>query len=185
MDDEDATLTVTLFQDLERWTDAKCARCGQEVCGHQVLYSVFLGLRDSPICSACAARRLERAPLELRDDLDQHLQRRTCYRKAWDEASRQGVPIGLKPACLQDSVSNDFSATRSTEPTDRFARRGSGIRSRRYLGRRNDGVWRPSVGTPNSHGEVGGRAGLEGNCFGPRGSGRPAGLVSSDRKPVG
>ncbi len=99
--EDDARLTVELINDLDRWEGARCHRCQGVCCGHQVLYSVFLGLKDAPVCLCCAAETLERPSAELRKDLDEHLQRRPCYQTAWREATRrEGVECNGPLVCV-------------------------------------------------------------------------------------
>lgn len=90
-----------LLAELQRWTGTACPVCQRPLCGHQVLLSNALGFKSAPHCLTCLAGCLERAVPELREHLAQYIQRRDCYRRAWDEASaREGLPQHPRPACV-------------------------------------------------------------------------------------
>jgi tRNA 2-thiouridine synthesizing protein A len=90
-----------LLRGLERHADAACAACGGRLCGHLVLFSIALGLKDSPRCLACLATGLSRSADELGEQLTDYIQRRECYRNAWEVANRrEGVEPNKYPPCV-------------------------------------------------------------------------------------
>lgn len=91
----------SLLTDLQRLSGTACAVCARCICGHEVLFSVAMGAKDAPRCLGCLARALERTQAELRDDLTDHFQRRTCYGRAWAVAcERENQANTFRPACL-------------------------------------------------------------------------------------
>ncbi len=92
---------LPLLQELARLAGAGCVGCRRELCSHQVLFSIALGFKDAPRCLVCLARGLDRPPLELRDDLYRYIQFRSCYQRAWREASRrEAMDPNRLPTCL-------------------------------------------------------------------------------------
>lgn len=102
MDEEQEQPTEsTLVAELERQLGATCLGCGQPLCGHAVLCSVALGFKSAPRCPACLATGLRRPAGALLDQLTDYIQRRDCYRRAWDVASdRERVPRSARPGCV-------------------------------------------------------------------------------------
>lgn len=92
---------VELQDRVNQWQGAPCGDCGGRLCGHQVLFSIALGVGDRPRCLACLARSLAREADELRDSLLQHFRHRDCYHQVWNTATvhEQGEPTEL-PSCL-------------------------------------------------------------------------------------
>jgi tRNA 2-thiouridine synthesizing protein A len=98
-------LTLPLLRDLERLTGAACPSCAKRLCGHEALTSIALGFKNAPRCLACLARGLHRPVAELASQMAEYVQRRDCYRQAWDVASdREGVRRGKRPSCLKNLV---------------------------------------------------------------------------------
>lgn len=92
---------ASLVAELDRWTGQGCRRCGVSLCGHFVLCSVVLGLKDCPRCPTCLALGLRQPLPELLLRLTEYVQRRECYRTAWTEAcDREGVARTPHPECL-------------------------------------------------------------------------------------
>jgi tRNA 2-thiouridine synthesizing protein A len=109
--EEEEEAVQPLLLELQRWTGTDCPDCRQPLCGHQILLSNALGFKSAPHCLPCLARRLERELGELREHLVQYIQRRDCYRRAWNEASaREGVPSGFQPPCLASGATATAAA---------------------------------------------------------------------------
>ena len=68
----------------------RCCGCDTHYSAREVVFSIFLGLKDAPRCLPCLSRRLERPPGELSSDLLAHIRGRDCYLQAWHEA---GFPV--------------------------------------------------------------------------------------------
>lgn len=99
--EQDDAPETALIDDLERFAAAACVRCGVALCGHAVLSSVALGFRGAPRCVPCLAAGLRKPSPELAEQLMDYVQRRDCYRRAWDIASdREGVSRLPKPTCM-------------------------------------------------------------------------------------
>lgn len=106
-----------LLADLDRLTGRRCQDCAGQLCGHQLLVNLAMGLEDAPRCPRCLARRLERAEDELCEAVCDYLLHRDCYRQAWDAASqREGLPRSERPACLRPRAAGGASA--AVQPTD-------------------------------------------------------------------
>lgn len=99
---EEATARVNaLVSELDRLGGAGCTTCGQRLCGHHVLFSVALGLKNAPRCLRCLAEGMGGTARDLGEQLIQYVQHRDCYRQAWDVASdRERLGRGPRPACL-------------------------------------------------------------------------------------
>ncbi|MCX7700209.1 MAG: sulfurtransferase TusA family protein [Gemmataceae bacterium] len=115
MKSEPTTVHSLMFQ-LERWEGAKCFACRRPLCGHAVLCSVALGLKDTPRCPECLARGLRRPLGELLVQLLNYVQRRECYQAAWAAAcDREGLPRSDRPSCMPPVVAESEI---TTEPGD-------------------------------------------------------------------
>jgi tRNA 2-thiouridine synthesizing protein A len=100
--DDDAT-EPALLADLDRLAGMACMQCGRALCGHVVLCGIALGCKNSPRCLLCLATGLKRPLGELREQLVDYMQRRDCYRRAWNVASdREGQSRGRMPECLRN-----------------------------------------------------------------------------------
>ncbi len=97
-----------LARELDCLTGSGCAGCGHCLCGHLVLCNVALGLKDAPRCLDCLARGLHRSPGALLGELVNYIQRRECFRQAWDLASdREGLDRSPQPVCMPWDASAD------------------------------------------------------------------------------
>jgi tRNA 2-thiouridine synthesizing protein A len=99
-DDENPT-EPALIRDLDRLAGVACSDCSHAICGHEILCSIALGFKDFPRCLSCLAAGL-RQPIDvLRNRLIEYVNRRDCYRSAWDIASdREQLPRQREPSCL-------------------------------------------------------------------------------------
>lgn len=84
-----------------------CSVCGGEYCGHEILFSIALGLGDKPRCASCLAHGMGTPMDQLRDHLRSHFQQRECYGEVWRrENEREGFSRTSPPQCLwPESVS--------------------------------------------------------------------------------
>jgi hypothetical protein len=94
---------LALIRRLEQAKGLSCASCGRQLCAHQTLASIALGLGNTPRCLNCMAASLEQSAEELAGSLFNYFQRRTCYRTAWDWASKEEA-VGSEgiPKCFLD-----------------------------------------------------------------------------------
>jgi len=100
----DSARLAGLLADMERLAGIPCVECGKVPCGHEALFTVALGFKDSPRCAVCLARGLDRPLEELREQLAGHMQHRDCFRQAWEVACRrEGFAPTMRPACLWPS----------------------------------------------------------------------------------
>lgn len=86
---EHVRLVTELRAKLEHVRDQPCPRCGTEPCGHQILFSIALGLADLPFCLDCLAQSVGRDSAELSHHLLEHFARRACYSEVWGELGQQ------------------------------------------------------------------------------------------------
>jgi len=99
--DAEAARATALLHDLDQLSGAGCVVCSRRICGHEILFSVVMGVKNAPRCLTCLAVGLSRSSLELRDQLADHIQHRDCCRQAWDAASeREGLQRNRHPVCL-------------------------------------------------------------------------------------
>lgn len=106
------TTVRSLISELERWEAAECFACRRPLCGHAVLCSVVLGLKNSPRCPECLAKGLRRPVGELLAQLSNYVQRRECYRAAWAAAcDREGLPRSDRPPCLPHTAAGSETTT--------------------------------------------------------------------------
>jgi len=116
--DLDDAQELALIADLDRMAGAACIACGRPLCGHIVLFSVALGFRNAPRCRSCLAAGLRRSAAELAGQLVDYIQRKDCYRRAWDIASdREGVPRSPTPTCIGGSELSVDSADIENSPS--------------------------------------------------------------------
>lgn len=111
---------IAVVGEVAAMTGTPCAVCGTKLCGHQALFSIILGFKNAACCLPCFARHLEQSENELRAQLGELIQRRDCYRQAWDAASRrEGFAPGKEPGCLSNTqASSNSAATVSEEDCD-------------------------------------------------------------------
>ncbi len=108
LEQDDASEPLALLRELEQLSGVGCADCSRRLCGHEVLFSVVLGVKDRPRCLGCLAKGLDRCSAALRDQLAEYVQHRDCYRQAWDIAcEREGVLRSRHPACLWSTPGPD------------------------------------------------------------------------------
>lgn len=105
----DSARLADLLAELKRHARTVCVECGVLPCGHEMLFSIALGFKDSPRCASCLARSLDRPSQELRDQLSDHMQHRDCFRQAWEIAClKEGFEPTPRPKCLWPSeISSD------------------------------------------------------------------------------
>lgn len=82
-DQDDDTLPTRLMHEL---IGGSCALCQQAYSATEAVFSIALGLKNSPRCTKCLALGLNKSIAELRADLMNYINRRECYRKALQEA---------------------------------------------------------------------------------------------------
>ena len=98
--DEDLAAEA-LIEYLNEFTDRKCPGCSHSPCGHELLFSSAMGVKDAPRCLSCLADLFQRDRDELRGHLAAYVRRRDCYWRAWQEANRREGHTGTDlPVCL-------------------------------------------------------------------------------------
>ncbi len=102
MSDQTELKAETPIADLDRLREEHCRGCGAPLCGHHLLFSFVLGLKDAPRCATCLAAALDRDPPGLRVHLVSYIRHRACYRTAWEWT---GAREGPCPAA-QDGASD-------------------------------------------------------------------------------
>lgn len=81
--------------------EKSCGECGRSICGHEILFSIALGMSDSPLCVCCLAASVNRDPRDLSEHLREHFLHRECYGIAWRlENVRERFDADARPACL-------------------------------------------------------------------------------------
>ena len=73
---------------LRRIAGRPCAGCGGRCSAFDCVWSIAVGLGDAPRCLPCLGRGLGREPDDLLAQLIEYVNRRECYRRAWEEAGR-------------------------------------------------------------------------------------------------
>ena len=108
-----------LHLEVGRLTGSACAACSRRLCGHHIVLSILLGLKNAPHCLLCTARQLSRSASEMREQLVQHVRHRECYRRAWENVDTCFKAGARWPTCMQvQSCSEERvepSASRSEE----------------------------------------------------------------------
>ncbi|MEW6304999.1 MAG: hypothetical protein AB1705_16105 [Verrucomicrobiota bacterium] len=119
-DDKGLLTAEKLIDDLRRLRGAKCTECGAPLCGHNLLLSIALSFKNSPRCLRCLAKALQQDATETRDYICAYIQRRDCYRGAWEWACRdEGVAMKIVPACLIPGKEQDGHTARLTADAPR------------------------------------------------------------------
>jgi tRNA 2-thiouridine synthesizing protein A len=101
LDEATKTRAEGLLGDLTRHAASLCASCAARICGHEILFSVGLGLKDAPRCLGCLAQGMNRPIDEFREQLRENLLARDCFRHAWGRAcTLENLPFSERPSCL-------------------------------------------------------------------------------------
>ena len=72
--------------DLHRIAGGRCADCRAAYSARAAVGSIALGFRNAARCWNCLGVRLSRDAAELERQIRDYVQRRDCFRRAWDEA---------------------------------------------------------------------------------------------------
>jgi hypothetical protein len=78
-----------LKRDLQTLASHSCFECQQELCLHEILCSIVMGYKKTPLCLHCLAKENEQELLLLQERLLLHIQRRPCWRTAWNFCEEQ------------------------------------------------------------------------------------------------
>lgn len=104
MEEQTPAGTVTaesLIADCERIGKEPCRSCSHPICHHEALMSMAMGFKARPLCQGCLAKALEQDVAALRTQVFGYIQRRDCYRAAWEWASvKEGFSALQKVACV-------------------------------------------------------------------------------------
>jgi len=88
-----------------------CSVCNADTCGHEILFSIAMGLGDQPRCVNCLARGMGRPTSQLRDHLRDHFRHRDCYGEVWRrENEREGFAGDSLPQCLWAATETSHGA---------------------------------------------------------------------------
>jgi len=78
-----------------------CSVCERGICGHEILFSIAMGVSDKPRCAGCLAQGMGTPASQLRDHLRAHFQQRDCYGEVWRrENEREHFAGDSLPRCL-------------------------------------------------------------------------------------
>ena len=95
-----------------------CHVCAKILCGHEILFSIAMGLGDKLRCVTCLAEGMGRPTQELRDHLLCHFRQRNCYGEVWRrECEREGFASGALPGCLWSETLDVAEFPVALEPT--------------------------------------------------------------------
>jgi tRNA 2-thiouridine synthesizing protein A len=109
-DDSDADTNESRpLLELRRLVSGDCVSCRKPYSSREAVYCIVLGFKNAPRCLACLAVNLHRVPNELAAQLVEHIHRRQCFLRAWQEAE------GLDSA---STMTFDASKTREEYPMD-------------------------------------------------------------------
>lgn len=120
-DPDERRRAVALLTELEQLGTVACRDCRQTVCGHQYVMSAAMGFKARPRCPACLARALELPLAGFLERVRAYIDRRACFRTAWDRADEaEGCEGQDPPPCLaaffeDGSAAPTAAAARSAE----------------------------------------------------------------------
>lgn len=107
----DERITEQLQAKVEALRKRSCCDCDREICGHEILFSIAMGLSDKPRCSECLAHGMGRPTSQLRDHLHDHFRQRDCYGEVWRrESQREGFASDSLPQCLWSETETSNAA---------------------------------------------------------------------------
>ncbi len=72
--------------DLQRIAGGRCADCCTAYSTREAVGSIALGFRNAARCWNCLGVRLSRDAIELEGQIREYVQRRECFRRAWEAA---------------------------------------------------------------------------------------------------
>ncbi len=98
---DDGLTAESLIAALRVVGQGPCPSCAKPLCHHEALISLAMGFKAAPLCLACLAAQLGQDHLALRNQVTAYIQRRDCFRGAWEWAGEQeGFGAAPKPACV-------------------------------------------------------------------------------------
>jgi len=117
---DDERRTALLLEQMVRKPTAICAKCGDDLCAHQVVIAHAMGFKDRMTCAACIARGLGKPKSDFLEHVLKHIQHRECFHQAWQWASRfHGFGEEQRPRSLFPRIDK----TEETETIDRDTRK--------------------------------------------------------------
>ncbi len=91
----DAIRAETVIGEVERKWGSTCAGCSVRIVGHEVVLSMFLGLKDAPRCANCLAALHRQEAQDFLRRAAASIRRLDCYRAGWlhseDRLRREGA----------------------------------------------------------------------------------------------
>lgn len=88
-----------------------CSVCKADICGHEILFSIAMGLGNQPRCVNCLAHGMGSPASQLRDHLRDHFEHRDCYGEVWRrENEREGFAGDSLPQCLWSATETSHAA---------------------------------------------------------------------------
>lgn len=113
-EESDDRLTIELVAFVDANRNVMCHQCNKQICGHELLFSNILGLKNAPRCLSCLCQSLDRDATELRDDLHRYVRQRECYSVAWERANNlEDFGESRLPSCLWPESSTADSPNES------------------------------------------------------------------------
>lgn len=103
----DAEQESLLHLEVGRLTGKECAACSRRLCGHHIVLSILLGLKNAPHCLSCTAHQLSRTASDMREQLVQYVRHRECYRRAWEKVDTCLTEGDHWPTCMQVQSCSD------------------------------------------------------------------------------
>ena len=115
----------SIIEQLQMKVDAlrgkACSVCKCDICGHEILFSIAMGVSDQPRCARCLAQGMGTPTNQLRDHLRAHFRQRDCYGEVWRrENERENFAGDSLPQCLwsnTESPATANTAIANSEPT--------------------------------------------------------------------
>lgn len=91
-----------------------CTDCSSEICTHEYIINIAMGLKDAPRCVSCLSFSLGRDQEGFITQIMDYINDKICYRTGWDSASQQeGFHGEGTPPCLQSKMTIGKSKTQT------------------------------------------------------------------------
>lgn len=108
----DETIVEQLQMKVDALRGKACSVCDCDICGHEILFSIAMGVSDKPRCARCLAQGMGTPTSQLRDHLRAHFRQRECYGKVWQQESvREHFADDSLPQCLWPEAESSVADT--------------------------------------------------------------------------
>lgn len=107
--DDDTDDDSRPLQELRRLIGGTCVACHQPYTPWEALSSIAMGFKTAPRCLTCLARGFHRDVAGFNAELQAYMQRRACYRRAWESIEQLMTPThsDSQPAETATMTPND------------------------------------------------------------------------------